>query len=147
MTYLVISLVKLLLSRNFCQKYMRVNFRNFHSVSTVLLCKACPFFSFFCQTIFRTKTYLWFYTKLFTVLIYKSGFFSLQQWNLVKITSNITSFTSKSILDSKYLIDRISIKASNYYKLIKSQILVEFWLNSSQFHEKLHDIWPKMAIF
>ena len=28
-TYLVISLVKLLLSRNFCQKCVRVNFRNF----------------------------------------------------------------------------------------------------------------------
>ena len=31
-TYLVISLVKLLLSRNFCQKCMRGNFRNFHTV-------------------------------------------------------------------------------------------------------------------
>ena len=30
--YLVISLVKPLLSRNFCQKCMRVNFRNFHNV-------------------------------------------------------------------------------------------------------------------
>ena len=31
-TYLVISLVKPLLSRNFCQKCVRVNFRNFHTV-------------------------------------------------------------------------------------------------------------------
>ena len=31
-TYLVISLVKLLLSRNFCQKRVRVNCRNFHTV-------------------------------------------------------------------------------------------------------------------
>ena len=31
-TYLVISLVKLLLSRNFCQKSMRVYLRNFHTV-------------------------------------------------------------------------------------------------------------------
>ena len=31
-TYLVISLVKLLLSRNFCQKCVRVNSRNFHTV-------------------------------------------------------------------------------------------------------------------
>ena len=30
--YLVISLVKPLLSRNFCRKCMRVNFRNFHTV-------------------------------------------------------------------------------------------------------------------
>ena len=37
-TYLVISLVKLLLSRNFCQKCVRVNFRNFHTVSNI------PFF-------------------------------------------------------------------------------------------------------
>ena len=33
--YLVISLVKTLLSRNFCQKRVRVNFRNFHTVHTV----------------------------------------------------------------------------------------------------------------
>ena len=31
-TYLVISLVKPLVSRNFCQKLVRVNFRNFHTV-------------------------------------------------------------------------------------------------------------------
>ena len=31
-TYLVISLVKLLLSRNFCQKCVRVNFWNYHTV-------------------------------------------------------------------------------------------------------------------
>ena len=30
--YLVISLVKTLLSRNFCQKRVRVNFHNFHTV-------------------------------------------------------------------------------------------------------------------
>ena len=30
--YLVISLVKELLARNFCQKRVRVNFRNFHTV-------------------------------------------------------------------------------------------------------------------
>ena len=30
-TYLVMSLVKMLLSRNFCQKRVRVNFRNFHT--------------------------------------------------------------------------------------------------------------------
>ena len=30
--FLVISLVKLLLSRNFCQKSVRENFRNFHTV-------------------------------------------------------------------------------------------------------------------
>ena len=30
--YLVILLVKTLLSRNFCQKSVRVNFRNFHTV-------------------------------------------------------------------------------------------------------------------
>ena len=30
--YLEISLVKTLLSRNFCQKWVRVNFRNFHTV-------------------------------------------------------------------------------------------------------------------
>ena len=35
-TYLVISLVKLLLSRNFCQKCVRVNSRNFHTVHTYL---------------------------------------------------------------------------------------------------------------
>ena len=35
--YLVILLVKSLLSRNFCQKRVRVNFRNFHTV----LCKLC----------------------------------------------------------------------------------------------------------
>ena len=34
-TYLVISLVKVLLSRNFCQKLVRVNFRNFHSVYSI----------------------------------------------------------------------------------------------------------------
>ena len=33
---LVISLVKLLLSRNFCQKRVRVNFRNFHTVHILL---------------------------------------------------------------------------------------------------------------
>ena len=31
-SYLVILLVKSLLSRNFCQKRVRVNFRNFHTV-------------------------------------------------------------------------------------------------------------------
>ena len=31
-TYSVISLVKMVLSRNFCQKRVRVNFRNFHTV-------------------------------------------------------------------------------------------------------------------
>ena len=31
-TYLVISLVKLLISRNFCQKCVIVNSRNFHTV-------------------------------------------------------------------------------------------------------------------
>ena len=31
-TYLVISLVKLLLSQHFCQKSVRVDFRNFHTV-------------------------------------------------------------------------------------------------------------------
>ena len=30
------SLVKMLLSRNFCQKYVRENFRNFHTVSVKL---------------------------------------------------------------------------------------------------------------
>ena len=34
-TYLAISLVKLLLSRNFCQKCVRVNSRNFHTVEKV----------------------------------------------------------------------------------------------------------------
>ena len=37
--YLVISLVKQLLSRNFCQKCVRVNFRNFHSVIGKIQCK------------------------------------------------------------------------------------------------------------
>ena len=36
--YLVISLVKLLLSRNFCQKCVRVNSRNFHTVCTIHDC-------------------------------------------------------------------------------------------------------------
>ena len=36
--YLVIHLVKTLFSRNFCQKYVRLNHSNFHSVHTVL-CK------------------------------------------------------------------------------------------------------------
>ena len=35
--YLVISLVKPLLSRNFCQKCVRENFRNFHNVALELL--------------------------------------------------------------------------------------------------------------
>ena len=35
-TYLLISLVKLLLSRNFCQKYAGVNSRSFHTVSCAL---------------------------------------------------------------------------------------------------------------
>ena len=30
--YLVISVVKTLLSRNFCQKIVKVNYRNFHTV-------------------------------------------------------------------------------------------------------------------
>ena len=34
-TYLVISLVKPLFSRNFCEKRVRENFRNFHSVHSV----------------------------------------------------------------------------------------------------------------
>ena len=34
--YLVISLVKPLISRNFCQKSLRVNFRNFHTVCFTL---------------------------------------------------------------------------------------------------------------
>ena len=33
---LVTSLVKTLISRNFCQKCVRVNFRNFHTVITLL---------------------------------------------------------------------------------------------------------------
>ena len=33
--YLVILLVKSLFSRNFCEKRVRVNFRNFHTVHTV----------------------------------------------------------------------------------------------------------------
>ena len=35
-TYLVMSLVKLLLSRNFCQKCVRVNSRDFHTVQCAL---------------------------------------------------------------------------------------------------------------
>ena len=35
--YLVILLVKPLLSRNFCQKRVRVNFRNFHTVHYIAL--------------------------------------------------------------------------------------------------------------
>ena len=35
-TYLVIYLVKLLLSRNFCQKCVRVNYRYFHTVQSTV---------------------------------------------------------------------------------------------------------------
>ena len=47
--YLVILLVKPLLSRNFCQKRVRVNFRNFHTVS----CGTVLSSSFLLEKIFR----------------------------------------------------------------------------------------------
>ena len=46
--YLVISIVKLMLSRNFCEKSVRDNFCNFHTVH----CSAhCDNFWIFCETV------------------------------------------------------------------------------------------------
>ena len=53
-TYLVISLVKMLLSRNFCQKRVTVNFRNFHTVfGKPGNCRVILFFEWF---IFRKNS-------------------------------------------------------------------------------------------
>ena len=60
-TYLVISLVKILLSRNFCQKRVRVNFRNFHTVKWVLMTNQCSNTETFRDIIFEidfTKYFL-----------------------------------------------------------------------------------------
>ena len=57
-TYLVISLVKLLLSRNFCQKSVRENFCNFHTVQCTLWKLRKFTLTPLTEKIFRQITYL-----------------------------------------------------------------------------------------
>ena len=128
-TYLVISLVKMLLSRNFCQKRVTVNFRNFHTVfGKPGNCRVILFFEWF---IFRTSlntlshltTSQWFENHVIFVRYSKScNHLQLMKWSLKFSKDKLIQKSWFKVLWSKYQ------NTSKYLSLVQTEKKFYKWL-------------------
>ena len=119
---LVISLVKLLLSQNFCQKCVRVNFRNFHTVYSTLWK-----FLNFTATVFSQKF------RQINVLLKNFTIRLIWRKKICK-AENFSFFHTVAFAREKITWNRV--KSWNWLHLLNTQLSAQFF----QFHNSCRNV-------